>query len=124
LRLLLDEHFSPEIARQLRDRGHDVLAAGERPELRGRSDRLHFATMPDQRRAIVTRDLPDFRPLVAEALRSGTDTYGLLCVSHRFSLSRKEIGRLVRALEFFLEARPQDDAIVKRGGEIWLEVPP
>lgn len=46
LRLLLDEHFSSEIARRLRKRGHDVIAVGEREGLRGRSDRVHFASCP------------------------------------------------------------------------------
>jgi hypothetical protein len=123
LRLLLDEHFSPEIARQLRDRGHDVIAVGERADLRGRSDRVHFASLPDQRRAIVTRDLGDFRPLLAEALRAGSETYGLVCVSRRFSLSREATGRLVRALDSLLRRHPELDAAVKLGGEIWLDAP-
>jgi Domain of unknown function (DUF5615) len=71
LRPPLDEDVSPEIARQPRDRGHDVVAVGERSDLRGRSDRVHFASLPDERRAIVTRDLGDFRSLLAAALRSG-----------------------------------------------------
>ena len=124
LRLLLDEHLSPEIVRQLRARGHDVLAVGERHDLRGRPDRVHLASQPDQRRVIVTRDLGDFRPLLAGALRSGTRTYGLICVPRRFSLSRREIGRLVHALDALLQSHPGDDAIVRRGGEIWLEDPP
>src|ERR1700736_3797034 len=95
LKLLLDEHLSPEIARQLRARGHDVIAVGEGRELRGRSDRVQFASLPDQQRAIVTRALGDFRPLLAEALRSGQTTYGLVCVPRRFPLSREGIGRLV-----------------------------
>ncbi len=33
MRLLLDEHCSPEIARQLRTLGHDVVAVAERPDL-------------------------------------------------------------------------------------------
>lgn len=123
LKLLLDEHFSPEIARQLRRLGHDVVAVGERPELRGRSDRVHFASLPEQRRAIVTRDLGDFRPLLAEALRRGTPTYGIVCASHRFPLTRNEIGRLVRALAALLDASPAVDAVIKQGGEIWLEDP-
>ena len=124
LRLLLDEHLSPEIARQLRQLGHDVIGVGERPELRVRPDRVHFASLPEQQRAIVTRDLGDFRPLLAEALRRGTPTYGIVCVPSRFPRNRAGIGRLVEALAALLEAHPEPDAIVKRGGEIWLDDPP
>ena len=123
LRLLLDEHFSPEIARQLRQLGHDVVAVGERPDLRGRADRVHFAALLDEQRAIVTRDLGDFRPLLAEALRRGTPTYGIVCVSHRFPLTRRDIGRLVKALGALLDANTAPDAVIKQGGEIWLEEP-
>ena len=123
LRLLLDEHLSPEIARQLRVQGHDVIAVAERADLRGRSDRVHFALLPEQRRAVVTRDLGDFRPLLADALRRGTPTYGIVCVPERFALNRKDMGRLVRALAALLEAHPDPDAIIKLGGEVWLQDP-
>ncbi len=121
VRLLLDEHFSPEIARQLRARGHDVIAVKERSELIGRADRVHFAAMPEQRRAIVTQDLGDFRPLLAQAVRAGTKTYGLVCVSARVSLSRQAIGKVVRSLEQLLLENPEDDDLIDRGGEIWLQ---
>jgi hypothetical protein len=125
LKLLLDEHLSPEIVRQLRERGHDVIAVGERTELRGRPDRVHFASLPDEQRAIVTRDLGDFRPLLAEALRRGSSTYGLVCVPARFPLNRDGIGRLVVALDALLAAHhPAVDAAVSLGGEIWLQDPP
>jgi hypothetical protein len=121
VRLLLDEHFSPEIARQLRARGHDVIAVKERPELIGRPDRVHFASMPEQRRAIVTQDLGDFRPLLAEAMRAGAQTYGLVCVPARVSLSRKAIGELVRSLERLLQSNPADKDLLDLGGETWLQ---
>lgn len=123
MRLLLDEHFSPEIARQLRSRGHDVVAVGERADLRGRPDRVHFAAQAAQRRAIVTRDLGDFRPLLAEALRSGARSYGLVCVPNRFSLGKKHVERLVRALDALLRAHPDDAAAIQHGGEFWLDDP-
>lgn len=123
MKLLLDEHLSPEIARQLRQRGHDVVAVGERTDLRGRPDRVHFASLPDEQRAIVTRDLADFRPLLAEALRRGTSTYGLVCVPARFPLNRDGIGRLVAALDAVLQANPEVDAAVSMGGEVWLQDP-
>jgi predicted nuclease of predicted toxin-antitoxin system len=124
LKLLLDEHLSPEIARQLRERGHDAITVGERTDLRGRPDRVHFASLPEQQRVIVTRDLADFRPLHAEALRRGTPTYGLVCVSARFQLNRDGIGRLVTALDALLQANPEIDAAISLGGEVWLQDPP
>lgn len=123
MKLLLDEHLSPEIARQLRERGHDVVAVGGRTDLRGRPDRVHFASLPDEQRAIVTRDLADFRPLLAEALRRGTSTYGLVCVPARFPLNRDGIGRLVAAFDALLMTHPARDAAVSLGGEIWLQDP-
>jgi len=124
LKLLLDEHLSPEIARQLRERGHDAIAVGERTDLRGRPDRVHFASLPDEQRVIVTRDPADFRPLLAEALRRGTPTCGLECVPARFPLNRDGIGRLAAALAALLDANPEVDAAVGLGGEIWLQDPP
>ena len=123
MKLLLDEHLTPEIARQLRERGHDVVAVGERTDLRGRPDRVHFASLPDEQRAIVTRDLGDFRPLLVEALRRGSSTCGLVCVPARFPLNRDGIGRLVAALDALLKAHPEVDAAVSLGGEIWLQDP-
>jgi hypothetical protein len=123
LKLLLDEHLSPEIARQLREHGRDVVAFGESTALRGRPDRVHFASLADEQRAIVTRDLGDFRPLLAEALRRGSSSYGLVCVPARFPLNRDGIGRLVAALDALLQAHPEVDAAISLGGEIWLQDP-
>lgn len=124
MKLLLDEHLSPEIARQLRQRGHDAIAVGERTDLRGRPDRVHFASLPEEQRVIVTRDLADLRPLLAEALRRGTPNHGLVCVPARFPLNRDGIGRLAAALDALLQTNPAVDAAVSLGGEIWLQDPP
>lgn len=125
VRLLLDEHFSPEIARQLRALGHDVAAVKEHPELIGRSDRVHFASMPEQSWAIVTQDLGDFRPLLSEAMRAGRKIYGLVCVPARVSLSREAIGQVVGSLEQLLQRHPGDESLIDRGGEVWLpDTPP
>ena len=124
MRLLLDEHYSPEIARQLRARGHDVVAVSERSGLVGRADRVHAAAMADERRAIVTEDVGDFRPLMTEVARHGSTTFGLICVSpRRFPRRRKDIGRLVIALDALLRAHPEEDAALAAGGELWLAAP-
>lgn len=124
LRLLLDEHFSPKIARGLRELGHDVIAVKERPDLIARSDRAHFASTRDQRRAIVTQDLGDFRPLLEQAANAGETTYGLICVPSKVRLRREATGQLIAVLDRLLKENPDDDAAVKRGGEIWMSVGP
>jgi nucleoside-diphosphate-sugar epimerase len=116
---LLDEHFSPRLAHCLRALGHDVVAVKERPDLIGAADHVHFASLPDERRAIVTQDLGDFRPLLTRAMHAGAQTCGLVCVPSRVSLRRDALGELVEALDRLLKRNP-DDAAAARGGEIWL----
>ena len=123
MRLLLDEHYSPRVAVQLRQRGHDVVAARDRPELRGLNDAHLFTLMPAERRAIVTEDAADFLPLVRAAIVRGTDHFGVVLTSPRqFPRTSRAIGRLVATLDAFLTARPADDAL--RGQTWWLEPSP
>jgi ABC-type nitrate/sulfonate/bicarbonate transport system substrate-binding protein len=68
VKLLLNEMWSAEIARQLRRRGHDVVAATELPaRYRGQPDHVVFARARDDNRLVVTDKVPDFAVLVAEA---------------------------------------------------------
>jgi predicted nuclease of predicted toxin-antitoxin system len=120
VKLLLDEHYSPRIAVELRRRGHDVVAVRERTELRGLSDHALFALMAAERRAIVTEDAADFLPIVRAATVRGTDHFGVVLTSPRqFPRTVRSIGRLVAALDAFLIARPAQDAL--RGQSWWLE---
>jgi hypothetical protein len=100
-----------------------VIAVKEHPEPIGRPDRVHFASMPEQRRAIVSQDLGDFRPLLTQAMRSGTKTYGLVCVPTRLSLRRQATGHVVATLEHLLQQYPGDGDLADRGGETWLSAP-
>lgn len=124
MRLLLDEHISPEVARQLRGLGYDVVAVGEARRLRSRADRVHFATAPEERRAIATQDIGDYRPLLRVAVDSGVKTYGLICIPADFPLNRRSIGILISALQDKLDAYPGDEDLVRKmGGEDWLKSP-
>lgn len=120
MRLLLDEHYPPRIAVELRRRGHDVVAAPERPELRGLGDEALFALMASEGRAILTEDAADFLPIIRAAAVRGTDHFGLVLASSRqFPRTRRAIGRLVATLDQFLTARPAGDAL--RDQSWWLE---
>lgn len=112
MRLLLDEHLSPEIARQLRSRRHDVEAVVERPDLVSLPDHELFARMAAERRAIVTNDVLDYVKLLNEALGVGDENYGLLLSDDRsMPRSKDTIGLFVRVLDEFLEAHPAEDAL-------------
>ena len=115
LRLLLDEHCSPEIARQLRSRGRDVIAARERPELHGLSDRDLLAVAATERRAIVTENVADFAELHRQSILRGDAHAGLIFTSpRRYPRTRRGIGTLVRALDGLISDGPGDLA-----GQTW-----
>jgi hypothetical protein len=112
VRLLLDEHYSPEIARQLRDRGHDVLSASERVDLVGLPDAELLSRMAIEGRAIVTEDWADFSRLMTDAAVTGTRHYGVLFTSRRrLPRERAAIGLVVRTLGDFLDRHPDEEAL-------------
>jgi hypothetical protein len=107
VKLVLDEHYSPRIAEQLRQRNFDVLAVAERPDLREVSDEVLLRWAHGERRAIVTENVQDFLPLHGQFLNQGEAHSGLVLTSpHKFSRSIAGIGRLVTALAALLEECP------------------
>jgi hypothetical protein len=119
LRLLLDEHYSPRIAQQLRRRGHDVVSVSERVELIGASDSDLLRTAVAERRALVSENVADFVELSRQFAAREEDHYGLIFTSStRFPRSRATVGAFVRALGRFLRARPDNDALL--GQTHWL----
>jgi len=119
VRLLLDEHYSPKIAAELRKRRHDVVSATERNDLRGLGDRELWDRASIEGRALVTENVADFMPLVREAAAEGRRHSGVVFTSPR-SLPRgpRTIGRFVKGLGSFLRARTADDALADQGR--WL----
>jgi predicted nuclease of predicted toxin-antitoxin system len=107
LKLLLDEMYPYSVAEQLRARRHDVVAVGERPELRGASDAIVFAAAQDDQRAIVTDDV-GFRTIDSRHRSRGEAHHGVIFTTNRrFPRGRPAtVGRLVRSLDRFLS----DDA--------------
>jgi Domain of unknown function (DUF5615) len=121
VRLLLDEHYSPEIARQLRARGHDVVAVAERADLIGLGDDELLRRMALEQRAIMTNNVKDFVPLAARAPLGAQEHDGLVLTSDRSMPRRSDaIGRLVAALDAFLRRHPGDDSY--RNQVQWLPV--
>lgn len=105
--LLLDEMFSPAIAAELRQRGHDVIAVADRPDLRAKSDEEIFAWASAERRWLLTENVKDFRPIMLRVMSAGSPGCGLLFTSSRtFPRSRKNPGPLIKALHAWLTDGP------------------
>jgi predicted nuclease of predicted toxin-antitoxin system len=118
LRLLLDEHVSQLIARQLRDRGWDVIAVAERPDLRQQDDVALLAAATAEPRGIVTADVRDFLRLAKNEQAAGRPHAALVLIRpRRFALGLAGAGGLVRALHVLLERTPSDAV----SEILWLE---
>lgn len=105
MKLLLNEMWSAEIARQLRRRGHDVVAATELPaRYRAIPDHDVFARAREDGRTIVTDNVSDFATLVADAASRGETHPGVVfAVSPTFDRAHPRIvSRMVRALAAFV----------------------
>lgn len=117
-RLLLDEHYSEEIAVALRGLGHDVVAAVSDPDLRGASDPDVFRWAAGAGRRIVTENVKDFRPLLLQGAASGAPTAPLLLIpARRFPRGRGDrAATIVSALNRWLTGHGAD----QRPVEDWL----
>lgn len=107
----------PAIAQQLRLRGHDVVAAAERPDQAGLRDPDLFAAAQAEQRATVTENVPDFLDLDRDYRQVGRSHHGLiLTTDRRFHRgSPAHVGQLVASLDAFLRARsvePSNDSLI------------
>jgi hypothetical protein len=119
MRLCLDELYSPRIAAELRNRGHDAISVHDRPALVGLPDAALLDLMVADRRALLTENAGDFVPLAGRLTLEGREHFGLVLTSSAaFPRSRDTIGRLVRALDAFLAERPGEHAL--RDQIAWL----
>ncbi|MGI9185979.1 MAG: DUF5615 family PIN-like protein [Gaiellales bacterium] len=117
--IALDEMFSPEIARQLRDRGHDAISVHERADLRGAPDGAIFSAMQREQRVIVTNNHGHFATLLSAAIADDEPCHGALFTADR-SLPRSKSGipLLVATLDAYLAEHA--GTLVVPGTVAWL----
>lgn len=99
--------LAPDIARELRARGHDVEAVAGHPDWEGLSDSQIVEIARTERRAIVTNNLRDYRPLHSEAITPGGEGhFGMIFIPSNYRRTRADIGRIIAALEAKLTQYP------------------
>ncbi len=119
MKLLLDEMLSPVIARELRERGHDVESVAGNPGREAMSDTDVLALARAEHRAIVTNNLRDYRPLHNEAIVPGGDGhFGMIFMPGTYRRTKADIGRVIAALEAILAHHPGENDLAN--GEAWL----
>ena len=103
-RLLLDQMFAPELASELRRRGHRVTAVAETLALRAMNDPALFEWAAENSEWLLTENVKDFRPLLVAAQADDHPFVNLLLTSSRsFPRSRRNPHPLTEALTAWLE---------------------
>jgi hypothetical protein len=119
VKLLLDIHHSPAAAKQLRRRGHDVLAAAVDPRLSVLADEELLRYCATEGRAVVTENVKDFDRIIRVWSTKKEHHAGVVFTSprrfHRGRLSYPE--DLVVALARLLAEPPETE----EGWVHWLE---
>lgn len=108
MRLFLDAHVSGRvIAGALRERGHDVRAAGEEPQLDAWEDESLLELAAAEQRIMITFNVRDFPRIAVEWAAAGKHHSGCLIV---VGIDHGEFGLLLRVIETALAARPDQAA--------------
>jgi hypothetical protein len=114
VKLALDHHYSPLIAANLRERGHDVVAAIEQAWDRLEDEQL-LNKCSQQHRALLTNNVADFAIIVRNWQAEGKSHCGLVFTSdHRWPRNKQMIGEFVRTLEEFLNTHPGENTFTDR----------
>lgn len=108
MKLLLDEMLDRQIAAQLRQRGHDVVAVQEHSQWWSTSDEVLLTQVAYQAsRVLVTDNLRDFLPLHTALMDSDRHHAGLLLASpSKYPRAKRTLGRWVDALDAYLTTLP------------------
>lgn len=112
LRLLLDEHISPEVAKGLRRRDHSLVVYAmtdwERGDFLGQEDSVCLREAAAQGLTLVTYDRRTIPPLLKNWAEEGRRHGEVIFVDEK-TISPTDIGGLIRALgELVKETRKLD----------------
>ncbi len=114
MRLALDHHHSPLIARELRDGTHDVVAAVE-VGWEDEDDEPLLDLCTNDRRALLTNNVADFAVIARRWQTEGRSHRGLVFTSDAsLPRTRDLIGRYVEEIASLMQGNPGDDGFIDR----------
>lgn len=96
-RILLDEHFSGEVAQALSRHGVDAVATSTVRELRGLPDEVLLEEAARQNRMLVTYNVRDFAELGRRWAHAGRSHTGILLI-HPRTAAPGDFGAQVRVI--------------------------
>lgn len=118
MKLALDHHYSPTIAVELRERGHDVGAAIERG-WQTETDEALLEICANEQRALLTNNVADFAVIARRWAIEGRSHCGLIFTSDAsMPRSRQSIDSYVDTLDKLLVANPGEAVFTDRAH--WL----
>ena len=104
MRLLLDAHVSgPNVGRRLEQKGHDVRALDQEPDLEGLDDDDVLALASAEQRILVTHNVADFPPILREWAAAQRAHAGVILV---YGVDHSEFALITGGIERWLELRP------------------
>lgn len=107
MRLLLDAHVSGRvIARRLRERGHDVRAANEEPQLDAWEDDSLLELAAAEERIMVTFNVKDFPRICTQWAEARKHHAGCLIL---VGIDHGELGTILRVIDAAFDARPDPE---------------
>jgi hypothetical protein len=114
VKLALDHHYTPLIAKGLRQRGHDVVAAVE-VGWEAEDDEPLLVLCRDDQRALLTNNVADFATIARRWQADGRTHEGLIFTSDvSLARTRDTIGRFVEAITTLMQDNPDDDSFTER----------
>jgi hypothetical protein len=107
VRLLLDAHVSgPRVGVLLREKGHDVRALDQEPELEGLADDDVLALASEEERILVTHNIRDFPEIVRGWMEAQRSHAGAILV---YGIDHSEFQAIAGGIQRWLDLYPNPD---------------